>query len=177
MWYNISYINKVFVEKGLRYLDRKLEEIFEKLYFDNYKNLLKNAYRLTYEKNAAEEIVQDAFIEAYKKIERLQNHENLVGWLYITVKNISKAYLRKNKEIKKLFPLEDYNIAVTDNESEEAVLSNYLTKKDTDIMLKFYKDKKSLMEISNEYGISLSACKMRLKRARDKFKYKYENDK
>lgn len=158
-------------------MDGKYDVYFDKLYSENYKELLKYAYRLTYEKNFVEEIVQDAFVEAYKKIELLQQHENPVGWLYITVKNISKAYLRENIYIKNALPLEDCDIAMTDKESEEMVLLNYLTKDEIDIIIKFYKDKKSLAEISSEYKISLSACKMRLKRAREKFKSNYKHEK
>lgn len=158
-------------------MDIILDAFFDKLYLDNYKNLFKYAYRLTYEKNLAEEIVHDTFTEAYMKIESLSNHENPVGWLYVTVKNITKAYMREYLNIKKLLSLEDNEIATTDEESETMFLLNYLPLEEARIMLKFYKEKMSLAELAENYGISLSACKMRLKRARDKFKDNYEKEK
>lgn len=158
-------------------MDKTLDTFFDKLYLENYSELFKYAYRMTYESNLAEEIVQDAFTEAYKKIELLNKHENPIGWLYVTVKNITKAHLREFIKIKKLISLEDNEIATYDEDRAELLLLNYLTVEETKIIMKFYIEKKSLDEISKEYGISISACKMRLKRARDKFKEIYEKEK
>ena len=158
-------------------MDKKYDSFFDRLYIDHYKNLLKYAYRLTYERNFSEEIVQDAFAEACKKIDLLYKHENPVGWLYIAVKNISKSYLREISRMKNRLPLEDYDVPVTDEEDEAMMLLSDLTKAETDIILRFYKYKQTLSEISNEYDIQFSACKMRLKRARDKLKKEYETQK
>lgn len=158
-------------------MEKVLDALFDKLYTENFKDLFKYAYRLTYEKNMAEEIVQDAFAEAYRKIELLSKHENPVGWLYVTTKNIARVYIREYQKLKKLLPLEDNEIAVADEEREELLLRNYLNREETNIIIKFYLEKKPLIEISREYDITLSACKMRLKRARDKFWENYEKEK
>lgn len=158
-------------------MDKVFDAFFDELYSEYYKDLFKYAYRLTYEKNMAEEIVQDTFIEAYKKIELLAQHENPAGWLYVTTRNIIKAYMREYLSIKTLLPLEDHEIGVADEEREEIFLSNYLNEQDAKIIFKFYVEKRSLTEISEEYAISLSACKMRIKRAREKFKEIYEKEK
>ena len=170
----IEYIKEARYIERLETMDNILDAFFDKLYLDNYKSLFKYAYRLTYEKNLAEEIVQDAFTEAYRKIELLSRHENPVGWLYVTVKNIARVYIREYLSFKKLIPLDDKDIAAADEEREEMLLLNYLIKEETKIIIDFYIENKSLAEIANEYDITLSACKMRLKRARDKFKENYE---
>lgn len=157
-------------------MKKKYEIFFDKLYIDNYSNLLKYAYRLTNMKNIAEEILQDAYSEAYRKIEVLYKHENPVGWLYIAVKNISKAYLREIIDMNKRLSLDTYELATTDEVSHEIFLQNYLSKEEADILLKFYVNRLTLLELSEEYAISLSACKMRLKRTREKFFKKYQND-
>ncbi len=158
-------------------MDQQREVFFDQLYLEHYKDLFRYAYRLTYEKNMAEEIMQDVFIEAYKKITLLYKHENPVGWLYVTVRNITKAYMRESLKMKKMLSLENNVVATTDVESKELLLQNFLTLEESEIMEKFYIEKNSLTEISAEVGISLSACKMRLKRARDKFKDCYEKEK
>lgn len=71
----------------------KSSEFFDRLYLDWYGNLIKYAYRLTLEKSYAEEIVQETFTEAYKKVEILQRHENPVGWLYVTTRNSARVQL------------------------------------------------------------------------------------
>ncbi len=154
-----------------------LDAFFEKLYRDNFIDLFKYAYRLTCEKNLAEEIVQDAFAEAYRKIELLSEHVSPVGWLYVTTRNIARAYIREYQNLRELIPLENNKTAADDKGYEELLLINCLDKDETQIITKYYIDKKSLMEISEEYDITLSACKMRLKRARDKLKGNYEKEK
>lgn len=152
----------------------KYNPFFDNLYLENYKSLLNFAYRLTNEKNFSEEIVQDAFVEAYKKIEFLYHHENPVGWLYLAVRNISKAYLRELVALKRRIPFDDIQLAATDRQSDEMLLLNDLTQNEADLIRKFYIYKFSLKELSQEYGISLSACKMRLKRAREKLMKAYK---
>ncbi|MPM14483.1 hypothetical protein SDC9_60846 [bioreactor metagenome] len=152
----------------------KFDLFFDNLYLENYKSLLNFAYRLTNEKNFSEEIVQDAFVEAYKKIELLYHHENPVGWLYLTVRNISKAYLRELAALKRRISFDDVQLAVTDRQSDELLQLNDLTQNEADLIRKFYIYRFSLKELSQEYGISLSACKMRLKRAREKLMKAYE---
>jgi len=158
-------------------MDIVFDAFFDKVFSLYYNDLFKYSYRLTYEKNMAEEIVQDTFIEAYKKIELLAQHENPAGWLYVTARNITKAYMREYLRIKTLLPLEDHKIGVADEEREEMFLSNYLNEEEAKIIFKFYVEKRSMTEISEEYAISLPACKMRIKRARDKFKENYEKEK
>lgn len=158
-------------------MEKILDAFFEKLYRDNFKNLFKYAYRLTYEKNMAEEITQDAFTEAYRKIELLSKHENPAGWLYITVKNIARVYMREYMNLKRLLPLEEIAITAAHDECGDVLLRSFLNEEESQIIKKFYIEKKSLNEIAKEYDISLSACKMRLKRARDKFKEGYKTEK
>lgn len=155
----------------------KSSEFFDRLYLDWYGNLIKYAYRLTLEKSYAEEIVQETFTEAYKKVEILQRHENPVGWLYVTTRNLAWAYLRKAKKINAVMHLdENFERSAIYKEIIKDSIFDDLTKEEADIITKFYKYRKSISEIAKEYGISLSACKMRLKRTRDKLKNKYKNN-
>ena len=146
------------------------DSFFEKLYKDNYASLIKYVYRLTYEKNFAEEIVQDAFTEAYKKIELLQRHVNPAGWLYITVKNITKAYLREAKAINRCLPLQEADYVAEAVVDEESDLLICLTSDEKNLLISFYINGYSISEIASEKEITVSACKMRIKRARDKIK-------
>lgn len=145
---------------------------FDTLYLENYRKLLIFVYRLLQDRYFAEEIVQDTFVVAYKKIAIIQKHENPVGWLYITAKNISKAYLREIKRLKLHVPLWETDQAVTCEGSLSSKLSDYLTKEETEILVRFYEYRQSIKEISAHYHINESACKMRLKRARGKVKKK-----
>jgi RNA polymerase sigma factor (sigma-70 family) len=162
-------------------MDHKHEALFNEMYINHYKPILNYVYHLTYDKGLSEDIAQDTFLEAYRSIEVLLKHINPVGWLYVTARNKFKAHLRLNKLLKDYIPLDEYDVPAAIEpleDSAESVLSCYISSEDVDIMLKFYKDNQSLTEIAADYHVSLSACKMRLKRARDKFikKYKIENN-
>lgn len=154
----------------------KDNEFFDKIYLKWYQRLLKYTYRLTLDKSSAEEIVQEAFTEAYKKVDQLQKHENPVGWLYITTKNIARSYLRKVIRINALIHTEEFEQPVMYEDNISYYLADNLSKNELDIITRFYKDRQSVAEIAEDLSISISACKMRLKRARDKLKEIYEKN-
>ena len=137
---------------------------------------MKYAYRLTLDKNYAEEIVQEAFTEAYKKVDLLRQHENPVGWLYITTKNIARSYLRKAKRINAIIHTEEFEQPIMYEDNISYYLADNLSKEEFDIITRFYKDRQPVTEIAENLNISISACKMRLKRARDKLKKSYEKN-
>lgn len=156
---------------------RGKNDYFDRLYTDWWVRLIKYAYRLTFDKSLAEEIVQETFIEAYKKSEMLQRHENPVGWLYVTTRNIAMACLRKIEKRKSEIHLkENVRDLVTYEDNTIYYVSDCLSKDETDLIIRFYKHRQSIEEIAKAYGISLSACKMRLKRTRDKLRSKYKNN-
>lgn len=154
----------------------KNDDFFDNLYLKWYQCLLKYAYRLTLDKSLAEEIVQETFTEAYKKVELLQQHENVAGWLYVTTKNIARSYLRKAMKINASIHTEEFEPPVMYEDNISYYLADNLSKEESDIITRFYKDRQPVTEIAEDLSISISACKMRLKRARDKLKKSYEKN-
>lgn len=153
-------------------MHKQNEDYFNILYLENYKKLLVYVFGILQDRNFAEEIVQDTFVVAYKKIEVLQKHENPVGWLYITARNISRAYLREIKRMKSQVALLEIDQAGPCEENLSSKLSDHMTKEETEILVRFYEYRQSINEISAHYHITESASKMRLKRARGKVKKK-----
>ena len=45
----------------------------------------------------AEEITQDTFLQAYKKLATLRNPNQFAGWLYVIATNICNRWLQKKK--------------------------------------------------------------------------------
>jgi RNA polymerase sigma-70 factor (ECF subfamily) len=154
----------------------KNNDFFNKLYLDLYGSLIKYAYRLTFDKSLAEDIVQETLIEAYKRIELLQQHENPVGWLHVSTRNIAKAKLRNKRKIQSEIHIAKNLIKPGGGGDKISYyISDYLTKAEADIIIRFYEHNQPISEIAKAYGISLSACKMRLKRTREKIKKEYKN--
>lgn len=67
------------------------------------------AYAIVHSKETAEEIVEDVFIQVWKKRSHIATIENLVFYLFVATKNISCNYLRKYSR-KKNFCLDELSL-------------------------------------------------------------------
>lgn len=64
--------------------------------YDHYSNTFcQLACAIVRSKELAEEIVEDVFIQVWKKRTRIEKVENLHLYLFVMVKNISRTYLKK----------------------------------------------------------------------------------
>lgn len=89
-------------------------------------------YKLTNDIELSEELTQETFYIAIKKINTLNKKESIRTWLYQIAKNKWKDYLRKNKKA---------NIDLEENTVENLV-ANYDIEEDMiakDNIIKFYK--------------------------------------
>ena len=53
----------------------------------------------------AEEIMQDAFLQAYRKLSTLKNPDQFAGWLYVIANRLCIDWMRKQKWIRKQKPV------------------------------------------------------------------------
>ena len=150
--------------------------VLEQYYREEFEDMVTFASHILESRTLAEVAVQDTFLIALNKIDRLAESPNAVGWLYITLKNVIKHMQRnRQKQILRIVALEEIKEIPTD----DASMSLWITKdacKDPDIGLlyKFYVENNSLKELAEEYGITVGACKMRIKRAKGRVKEKKE---
>jgi len=89
-------------------------------------------YKLTNDIELSEELTQETFYAAIKKINTLNNKESIRTWLYQIAKNKWKDYLKKNKKA---------NIDLDENTVENLV-ANYDIEEDMiakDNIIEFYK--------------------------------------
>jgi RNA polymerase sigma-70 factor (ECF subfamily) len=69
-----------------------------KALYDHFSNsFYQLALAIVHSAELAEEIVEDVFIQVWKKRSRIAEIENLQLYLYVTTRNISRSYLRKYK--------------------------------------------------------------------------------
>ena len=144
------------------------DRFFENLYKEHYSSLTKYVYNTTHNKSSTEEIVQEIFLVAYRKIDIVSNHENPVGWLYLVTKTLIKAHYRKNEFHFSLTELDETRCGRNDEYIDDLILTSSLSEDEAKLLKKHYLEGIKLSELAVECGISLSACKMRLKRAREK---------
>ena len=135
----------------------------------------------------AQEITQDAFLTAYKKLRTLKNHNQFAGWLYVIAANLCRDYLRRKR-----LPMESLDADNT-NEVDKVSYSQYVADKqktDADetrretvkellkklpesertVMTLHYLGEMTIKAISEFLGVSPNTVKSRLSRARNRLR-------
>ena len=127
----------------------------------------------------AEDAVQDTFIKYMTKAPVFFSHDHEKAWLLRVAQNRCKDIL-KREGIKKEMPLEEaYNVASEDEEAKGSVLAlvRALPESYRSVVVLHCLEGYPLGEVARILKISLSASKMRLKRAREILKNLREEDK
>jgi len=145
------------------------------------------AWRKTDDFHIAEEITQDTFLKAYQNLSTLKNPNQFSGWLYVITANQCCAWLRKRRIGTE--PLEDTDIDVIEGtaysryiaaeqekvsiKTQREVVKKLLSKlkeSDRTVITLYYFGEMTCEEISRFLGVSPSAIKSRLSRARRRLK-------
>ncbi|MBN1271877.1 MAG: RNA polymerase sigma factor [Candidatus Aminicenantes bacterium] len=77
--------------------------------FEQYKQrLFSLIYRYTYNREVAEDLLQDTFIKIFTKMKNLKRTDTFVGWMYRIAINTSLSYLRgKHSRLQEGIPLHE----------------------------------------------------------------------
>ena len=145
------------------------------------------AWRKIGDFHIAEEITQDTFLQAHKKLASLKNPSQFAGWLYVIADRLCRARFRKRQ-------LRTQSLEATDAETlEETAYSNYvheqregtavahrrrivqklmekLPESERTVMVLYYLGEMSGKEISKFLGVSPNTVRSRLQRARKRLK-------
>ncbi|EGW39430.1 RNA polymerase sigma factor, sigma-70 family protein [Desulfosporosinus sp. OT] len=158
-------------------------EIFEIITKQNYKKVYQTVYSYTNNKHISEDAVQQAFVIAYKQINQLKFKDKFASWVITIALNEAKRML-KDKNNSKITSLTDFHLNILQESKETDVelkedIDNALSKlkhNETEILvLKYYADL-TLQQISDLLGINLSNTKVRLHRAKVKFRKLIDKD-
>ena len=153
---------------------REYEELFQTLYETYAEQIQTLAYRLTGDMGRAEEIRQDTFWVLLLKIEKVSTYDNPAGFLFKTLKNkVKKAQYEMDLDEQRYTPLDEDVIPDERNRGAAGlmeILPPSFSERDARMLHMYYEEARSIKEIADAEGISESACKMRIKRLRDKLK-------
>ena len=72
---------------------------FDQVYTAYYQVVFRYSLALTHDRDTAEEVTQQAFFQALKKIDRFRGECALESWLCRIAKNVYLSMLRKNRRI------------------------------------------------------------------------------
>ncbi len=170
------------ISKGYQ---RDADKAFKELYWLTYRDTYAHACGLAKNEVDADDIVQEAYLRAWKGIPRFRGDSEFTTWLYrITANAASDELSKRTSRWKRTISIQenedsdDFLIPAVTMDVEEIVESKLFGEKVRKslkyvppavlgiVVLKFLYDK-SHQQIASELGISETAAKVRLHRARN----------
>ena len=141
------------------------------------------AWRKIQDFHYAEEIMQDTFLRAYKKLPTLKNPNQFAGWLYVIANRLCIDWMRSQKSVMQSLedtPIEEieessYTHHISEQRMTERTeryhelvkkLLEKLPENERAVVTLFYLDEMSTKEISKFVGVSVNTITSRLHRAR-----------
>ena len=145
------------------------------------------AWRKIGDFHIAEEITQDTFLQAHKKLASLKNPSQFAGWIYVIADRLCRAWFRKKQpNMQSLEAISDetlektaYSHYVCEQREDTAVehqrqivqrLMAKLPESERTVMVLYYLGEMTCEEISKFLGVSPNTIKSRLQRARERLK-------
>ena len=133
----------------------------------------------------AEELTQDTFLQAYKKLGTLKDHNHFSGWLYVIANRLSINWLQRCKRT--MQSLEDTPAEEVEESSYQHYMSNQreteaaehrsetvnsllekLPESERTVVTLHYLGEMTTKEIGNFLGVSVNTIKSRLRRGRER---------
>ncbi|GAB3889517.1 RNA polymerase sigma factor [Spirosoma agri] len=155
---------------------------FEALYSRYVGKVYQKCLSITKDSEVAQDYTQDIFIKVFSKLDTFQNQSAFSTWLYSISHNYCLDQIRISKRLTTESLSEEQSInlpeATTSGISEERMqelerVMNELPQEDIKLLRLKHEQGLSIQAISEQYNLSESAVKMRLKRSRDKLQRLY----
>ena len=143
-------------------------DLVEQYYRAHYELLFKYALRILHDQSLAEVAVQETFLVASRRVDKLKESEKPIGWLFNVLKYTIKSMKRDRATVlEHCVSLEDAEIS-TENDLIPEELSEAVP--DMDLLRRFYVEGYKLCELAKEESTTVAALKMRLYRARQRLR-------
>jgi len=163
------------------------KELMQYIFRSYYSYVYYAAYSVVKDFHTAEDITQETFIKAFHHIESIQDSKKLRPWLKTIATRSAIDHLRKTKlQMKVLTDVEDVDNICTATEKNRSQTEEMIDRKVDyqfiaekldclkseyrDILLLKYRYDLKNMEIADKLGITTSAAKTRLFRARNQLR-------
>jgi len=170
----------------LEYQETKSTRIIGELYERHHKNVVSFCAKIINEREVAKDLTQDVFIKISQKLNELKEPQAFLKWMYQVARNICMDFLRTNKRIKfsELTELEnlheDIDTYAEMSEKEEVInnvniLLEELEPLSKTLLIEKYYEQRTILDLSQEYGLSSSAVKMRLLRTKKRVESMFQN--
>lgn len=151
--------------------------MIETLYQEHYKRLLAYVTSSVQNRDRAQDIVQDVFHEALRRIDTVTLHENPGGWLMVTAKNkVLEDRRQRTRDLRYFLSLSEElsedahptDIKEPDEEPAAEKIKRVLSPEEFQLLRRFAFEGASHLDIAKEFGITVYASQKRLERIRKK---------
>lgn len=156
---------------------------FEALYARHYDRVYAIARGILLDPDEAADAVQEVFALVHRNLRRFDRRSKFSTWLYRVAVNRAIQHGRRLQFRRRLVPLDRTAEAVAEpapqqEESDPKVAAAMarLNPADRAVLSLFYWDDLSVNEMAEALGCSPNAAKVRLYRARERFRALYEED-
>lgn len=150
---------------------------FRELVLENSHAMFRLAWRMTCDESAAEDIVQEAFIKAWRSIGDFRMDSSFRSWLHRITVNTTMDYLRKRSRREKLETQEPQwervmqasepakaDVRIDIQTQTQAALKKLSDMERSALMLRHFEGH-TIDEIAGELNLSANACKQTIFRA------------
>ena len=152
-------------------------EYIEGLYREMYTLMFYYAKKILLKEALAEEAVQETFVTACQRLDGLKSSPNPQGWIMNTLKHITRRTQEARNLHSRYLLLDDSALRVADPKAhhpDPALLyDGLISQEDYYLLSRIGIDGYSILELADELGISLAACRKRIQRARERFRVQY----
>jgi RNA polymerase sigma-70 factor (ECF subfamily) len=148
----------------------------------HYPKCLRYGMRMLGNKQDAEEVVQDAFVRAYRYLPKYEARNRFEPWLFQILVNACRTRLKQQQMMATRFASYDdspdgewaRDERETEPQFELRQALSLLSEEDREALLLKYLDDRTYESMAEITGDGVSALKMRVKRARDRLRHLLE---
>ncbi len=161
-----------------------IEARFERVFLAYQQPILNYLYRLSGDLARAEDLTQETFVKVYGALTRLPADANERAWVYRIATNTARDWHRRRRLIQWLPLLQTDRPEMLGNDPAGHVIESEAVQQALSRLAPQYREPLvlysmqgfSTTEVSEILGISQSAVKVRLFRAREMFRLAYQGD-
>lgn len=153
------------------------DAFLRELFLQNHSDMLRFAAAALSSEDLAQDVVQDTFLVAQLRIDRLRTSKAPRAWLFATLKNIIGRVYKHQKVLYRLLdPGPDRDAAQEPTVPVALEYRGLIDQGELDLLIWVYCEGCSYQQAADRLQISLSACKKRIQRARAHLAEAYQKE-
>lgn len=147
----------------------------EKLYKEMYPALYAYALYVLKDPALAEEAIQDTFCIACMKREQVLSNPKPQGWIMTTLKHVMQNMIRAQQKLRRMLSLnagDELPVEGPELLNVDLLFGNVSDSEDFQLLKRIALEQCTILELAQDLGISVEACKKRVQRARKRLQKK-----